>query len=184
MGSVRKHSPGRGTAVAGMVMIAALALAACAGDPEEPTASAGPTDGSASAPPSSDAPSEGDDGFPDDWEEPALWWIVEKYDDELVLAGTANSDEEGVRESRLDHQVALDTSEFEVHVYCTPVGAAAVLETNSHRTDTECRGTEDPQVVRVSAEGLETSTDMSWQLKLEETGEDWQQAVVFLPADT
>lgn len=184
MGPVRKQSPRRGTAAAGMVMIAALALAGCAGDPEEPAATASPTGGSTSAPPASDAPSEGDDGFPGDWEEPALWWIVEKYDDEFVLAGTGNSDQDGVSTSRSDQQVPLDTSELEVHVYCTPVGATGVLQANSQRAAIECPGTEDPQIVRVSAEGLETSTDMSWQLTLDETDEDWQQAVVFLPADS
>lgn len=175
----------RGAAAAATALIAALSLAGCAGDPEVPASSATPTGGSSSAPPASDAPSGGEDGFLGDGEEPELWWIVEEYDDAFVLAGAAGTfDDDGVTSARTDRQVPLDTSEFEVHVYCTPVGAAGVLETSSYRTDIECPGTEDPQVVHVSAEGLETSSDMSWDMKIDDSVGEWQQAVVFLPADS
>ncbi|MCO1338000.1 hypothetical protein BJH93_03695 [Kocuria polaris] len=168
-----------------MVMIAALALAACAGNTEEPASSSVPPDASSSQAPATDSTSAEGEGLFGDWEEPALWWIVEKYDDAFVLAGAAGIfDDGGVTSTRTDQQVPLDTSELEVHVYCTPVGAMGALEANSHRTDITCPGTEDPQIVRVSAEGLETSSDLSWNLTLDETDEDWRQAVVFLPTDS
>ncbi|GHC99898.1 hypothetical protein [Zhihengliuella salsuginis] len=118
----------------------------------------------------------------DDWEEPELWWIVEEYKDDFVLAGTTVSDEDGVRGTNSDHQVPLETNELEVHVYCTPVGTTGVFTANSQRQTIECAGTEDPRIVHLSTEGLETSSDVSWQLTLDESVRDWQQAVVFLPA--
>lgn len=178
------RTSGRSLGVGAYVALAAVALTGCAGEPPEPAPSAPLTGGSTSAAATSAGSAGVGDDMPPGWVEPELWWIVEEHEDDLVLAGAGGTQDDGTSMTYTDQQVPLETEEFEVHVYCTPVGAHGVLRVMSQRQNIDCRGTDEPQILNVSAEGAESSTDVTWQLQIDHSVRDWQQAVVILPAES
>lgn len=178
------HSIRRNLAFGGVMAVAAAALAGCAGDPEDPDSSLAPRDdstASATATSETETSASPDDELPG--ERPELWSIVEEYEGEYVMAGAAGSIATGVQTFRQDVQVSLESNELEIHIYCTPIGTSGVLSVNSQRHTIECPGTETPEILMVSTDGAESSSDIEWNLRLDDSVSDWQQAVVLLPAE-
>ncbi|WP_189348285.1 hypothetical protein [Zhihengliuella salsuginis] len=160
---MRRRSFKQAMTVSGAAALAAASLAGC---------TAQPPDGSESSPePESGAPSA---------TVPAedLSWILEEQEDDS-FAGAATAGGGGSMRHSLDFEnVPKGTATVEVHVFCAPVSATAVLTVEGDTTDIECTGPEQSQVVEVNADEARESRYISAEIEPDESPREFSYAMV------